>query len=775
MIARSGNVLVVRADDPEYPKIAGMLASNSVRLVGERYDERGRRVVAVAAPGAMRANEGEAEKGFVRIGADYYTLALKDYDDWQEKWWREAIQNAVDAGASNVACSVQPLGGQTVTSYEVSCEDDGPGMDRETLLDRFLVLGGTTKRTGETTGGFGKAKELLILPWISWRIESRDLDVKGTGGAYEIRSARPKAGTKLTVVMPADNPTSAAAAWAFIGKCYLPRARFTVDGETARASLSPGEVLREFEGKAALSQNKRGTFEGSMLIRANGLYMFGRRVPQEVKGTLIVELLRPSVELLTANRDGFREKSLGWAMEEFAGELGADVRSALKKKKGLIRERFQGTGKFRGVSPKEAAGQIAEALADAVGGKRAGVRLTADGAQRVLGALGQMAPAGDSPETSEAGVDLRIDDQLALAMLGGLALRGQHQAESIAKQLAWQPDFFLVNEIEGWHVPKKFRPEAMTPTIAKLARLWAELCRFVLVQLGSSAEYGVGFIFSDSAMAAQLAEQNEEWFLLNPFRKPGDTAGPMWSVSDDADLMWLYASAVHEVTHLADGVRYHSESFASAMTRNVALCSGKDAQVRKIRKAVVARAPRRPGAVAEARPPSAAGKLEAALGDSEFLLLREVVAVDPYPASATAMQVLLDGYRRIVPAAPEWPSAKHTLESLHERDLVRYEDGYRATGLGVRQLGAERSRRKRVIDEMQDRAGTLEVLAALYREGKKGVVLYPVDISKLTGVSDQNVQRELYWLEGNGLVEQRAAGAWSIRLGGVFWYELEWS
>ena len=129
---------------------------------------------------------------------------------------------------------VQPDG-----TMMVSCDDDGRGMDEETIIGKFLVLGGTTKiGSGGAAGGFGKAKELLLLPWISWRIHSRNTIVEGSGIDYTVSRGPMRQGTRLDVVMPPDKYTSEAIALGFLQKCFLPNVSFTVNGEPARADLA---------------------------------------------------------------------------------------------------------------------------------------------------------------------------------------------------------------------------------------------------------------------------------------------------------------------------------------------------------------------------------------------------------------------------------------------------------------------------------------------------------------------------------------------------------
>ena len=616
-------VYSARAQDPAYGGLEAMVAEKQATFLGEKHEPDGTKLIAVAVPGMEEATLAPNMGGAIRIGREFFTTALRDYHDWQEKWWREAVQNSVDAGATRIDCMVE----EVPEGFAVSVTDDGRGMDEDTLLNKFLVLGGTTKTLGDTRGGFGKAKELLVLPWLAWSIHTRDRKVVGAGLDYQVDPVQYLHGTTLRVVMPPDQTTHASAAIAFISKCNLPGIRFTVNGERHRAKLEPGEELRDFDGKAKLYYDKKGKIRG-LYVRTMGLFMFEQWVSDAVKGTLIVELTGSSVELLTANRDGIRDYELKRGIERYVNELAADVSSALKKKKGLIRERFQGSGKFTGASERDFRAAMLSHLEELQPGQKTkrGLILT-DDQRKVLTTIVQEVGAGEGsalvPDEEPGKLNMRVSGDMASAMLDSTVLPGPTAVEAAIRQLAWEPDFYLINEVEGFRVPKMFYPEGMTPGVKKLARAWAEFCRFVLIQLGCAEPFGVGFIFGHETGAAYQQEGQDHWLLLNPFReaqsighaKPSKDA--LYGVVDENDVNWLYAAAIHECTHMADGVHYHDESFSSAFTRNVAKTANKDRQVKAIIKAIKARGPRAPGAAprekkAPAFPPLADTRLEQA-------------------------------------------------------------------------------------------------------------------------------------------------------------------
>ena len=64
----------------------------------------------------------------------------------------------------------------------------------------------------------------------------------------------------------------------------------------------------------------------------------------------------------------------------------------------------------------------------------------------------------------------------------------------------------------------------------------------------------------------------------------------MFRLTSKDDVNWIYAIAVHECTHIADGISYHDESFASALTRNMARTANRSKQIEVIMKSVTRRA-----------------------------------------------------------------------------------------------------------------------------------------------------------------------------------------
>jgi hypothetical protein len=562
---------LVRSGSEAYFPIMAFIEAGYAEFVGEIYDDQGRtvtvRVETTPPPQSMMMREGP-EKRIITIGPEFFITALKDYEDWPLKWWREAVQNAVDAGGRNVALGADKQSDGTMVVY---CDDDGRGMDEETILKKFLVLGATTKTgPGGTAGGFGKAKELLLLPWIAWRIHSRDTLVEGAGIDYTVSRAPTRQGTRLEVTMPPDKLTDAPIALGFLQKCYLPSVQFTVNGQPARADLAGATKVDTVPDKAEVYFTPAAATQSYLYVRARGLFMFLKYIG-EVPGFVIAELTAPSIDILTANRDGFRDYHVARAVDRLAERIAKDNMSALKSKQGLIRQKFEGSGKFRA---RERASMVLERIGPYGDGK-----LSTANTEAVVAVVSDYARAEEDKRQA------RPAPAVAHVMLDQKFL-GPNHLEAAIKQLVWEPDFFLVNEIEGYVVPKKFFPESMTPTVLKFAKTWVELCRYVMMQLGSSEQFGVGFVFSTDAAAQAITDEDregktEKWIMLNPW-KDIRSQRDLWRPAQDADLKWLYAAAIHEATHIADRMSYHDESFAAALTRNMAKCADGYRKIRQI-------------------------------------------------------------------------------------------------------------------------------------------------------------------------------------------------
>jgi hypothetical protein len=132
----------------------------------------------------------------VQVPHSYFQKAKSEYSDWRWAMIREFIQNAYDAQAATIDFRLTI---NTAGRIELHVDDDGIGMDRDTLENVLLCMGGSRKPAG-SIGGFGIAKAILFFAHHAYNIQTRDLTVQGSGGEYRLQiDGESIDGTRMTV------------------------------------------------------------------------------------------------------------------------------------------------------------------------------------------------------------------------------------------------------------------------------------------------------------------------------------------------------------------------------------------------------------------------------------------------------------------------------------------------------------------------------------------------------------------------------------------------
>jgi len=145
-------IFVLRDDDPAYlDAVAAAIRDPAVSVVRTHQIGGGVREVTFEVGGERRLNPPTVDPWTIPrtrkllTPREYFRSPLKTYSEWKEAWWREAIQNSVDAGATEIHCDVS----EEDDSYRISCRDNGGGMSPEILMNVFMALAGTTKEGAE--------------------------------------------------------------------------------------------------------------------------------------------------------------------------------------------------------------------------------------------------------------------------------------------------------------------------------------------------------------------------------------------------------------------------------------------------------------------------------------------------------------------------------------------------------------------------------------------------------------------------------------------------
>lgn len=134
-------------------------------------------------------------QGTVKIPFEFFRKVRRDYRNWKQATIRELIQNSVDAGATRIDINIGlRFGSNAVT---MMCSDNGHGMNRDTLENVFLVLGGS-KKEANSLGGFGMAK-MVLFSADQYTIAINGWAAEGRGSEYTLSPQRPETGVTVTL------------------------------------------------------------------------------------------------------------------------------------------------------------------------------------------------------------------------------------------------------------------------------------------------------------------------------------------------------------------------------------------------------------------------------------------------------------------------------------------------------------------------------------------------------------------------------------------------
>jgi len=250
----------------------------------------------------------------INIPSDFFSNALKEYQDWQFSWFREVLQNALDAGAKNVGFSIKKVN----DTIELSVKDDGCGMTLQTLKQGFLTLGGTIKQTNKkssdtTIGGYGYAKHIILFAHQQYEIETQNLIVAGKGIHYQIKEhADYYKGTKITVLLRQKTSINQLKdCCRLLIKQATNNIQIMLNEKVIRANtLSHDYEINTVLGNLQFSEIEEYS-DIELWIRMKGLPMFRYYIENSGQKGLMasLDLTGKPTELLTTNRDGLTLKA----------------------------------------------------------------------------------------------------------------------------------------------------------------------------------------------------------------------------------------------------------------------------------------------------------------------------------------------------------------------------------------------------------------------------------------------------------------------------------
>lgn len=266
----------------------------------------------------------------ISIGPQFFIKERNNlYSDWVTAFWREYLQNSIDAGATRIDIDIKGLSSGEACAVEF--KDDGCGMSREVLERVFFSLGETTKTDGGSVGGFGRARLLTCFSMLNYSIHTGNLLVHGRGSEYTIEDDNKfTQGCQFLVHVPDKSDSSMMSALErVLSKSHI-SADVYVCGKKWTSWTRTYNACRVLDCGSVYT-NKSQPSNGVINVRVKGLWTFDIYTGHKTQVVVEVDPAK-SREILTANRDAFHRNYqtnlIDWVMS-----LEVDKRTALQETK----------------------------------------------------------------------------------------------------------------------------------------------------------------------------------------------------------------------------------------------------------------------------------------------------------------------------------------------------------------------------------------------------------------------------------------------------------
>ncbi len=562
---------------------------------------------------------------------------LLDYRHWQEAWFREVVQNSLDAEATRIDFTTRKSGANLI----LTARDNGVGMREWTLLNKFLVLGATSKGA-ESIGGFGEAKKLLLWPWRFWMIASRHYDDRyptiagGIGDEFDILTHSPEwrdgdgmvpremiegdydeyqlgkktrktvkwptaidpdtvflehhdRGTVLTIVCDPEECPKDTDLIAWASKCSLPDSicKITFNGKRIVSDFSESgyKKLTRFcdpyvdvffcEGGATGGDSAGTLVVQAQRIDGSRLAMWSEEL-SGINGNMQAIILGNTKEALTSNRDAFRDNTT----EGYWPQL--RIREAKQKLQVDPLSATSDPDNF--VKEYVGDGQVVE-----VSAVEAAMARGEDPCEAIADAF-DIAPKKTKEQTISISIGMPVTTQ------ADTIRETIKTTPEAVKLFAWSPPLRVSNSFDDWRPTDEWLPESMGTYQVSLLRVWTAALRAVLIRVAEfNHRFAVGFIFDKGTLARTGpfgAIPGVRFYEINPFASIYEFKYQSRVVERSLDprkldeviqldptnrqhIGVIVSRAIHELTHGVFGVSGHNENFAAIMTSVLAIV-GKD-------------------------------------------------------------------------------------------------------------------------------------------------------------------------------------------------------
>lgn len=466
----------------------------------------------------------------IRIGPDFF-LKERDnaYSDFSRAFWRENIQNSVDAGSTEIHIESVLLDAAE-NIYSIQVNDNGCGMDRNTLENVFFCLGETTKKTADSIGGFARARIMTHFASLNYTIQTQDNLVKGQGAEYSIESYPFYSGCKMGFCIKAiskygRNIEMTETLKQYLSSCQL-SCKVFINGEQFTNWSYKRQATKKLNlGTVYVNKSQK---ENIIIVRVNGVTMFdmGTDCPYRI----IIEV-DPAIsrKALSSSRDNLMsEYSSQW--DTFIRELSRDADKTLRN---YDEEKVSILGRNITMSRAKMTKEESVATATFVS------PLTPDSYSMTIPFDLYFANGRKIP--------------FSFVVYENVSELTEHKTEYKKQAKAYNA--------ENW-----YKSGSLTNTNkAKLLMAWTSICEDIMqIFCDKYKTVAIGWMpgFCFSSARAMLRRDNDlRTILLNPLTTEGKNK---FKLTNKDHVNELISLAIHEVCHV--GVTGHDSSFAAIQT-----------------------------------------------------------------------------------------------------------------------------------------------------------------------------------------------------------------
>lgn len=458
----------------------------------------------------------------------FVTSAKRQYADIDTAIVREAIQNSIDAGATEIQVETGP------TWCKVT--DNGCGMDEAILVNAMLTMSGTHKSHSGAIGGFGSAKECLIFMHDHYELHTLDNLVRGSVLEYDLTKTDYLQGTAITMHFHEsynfNGDTFVRKAKDWLAKCDT-TANVTINGISIPRNIVRTEVKDLGWCKVYCEDTAEVVSHAN--VRIKGVCMFSPYIG-DIRKNIAVEIVNPSTEILTSNRDG-----LQWSYAEILQKLCTEIATDKQSFGRLYNTITRYTGNSRSF--------INKVIRDL---KEIGERFTTPAGIAAKSAIDEI------EKSIEAGTMEPQEAMVKLRTVSKTVDEGWIIDKKIDDYIN-EVDFHIQINDKGYEkVPEEIVPGAkMKLKYCKLACLWKAALKHVFETNYMDSCYCIGWIVDQGAEAAYVSKDGVELFLLNPY-----TSSKKNFKNKKEMVFNILMTAAHEIAHRRH--KYHDESFVAA-------------------------------------------------------------------------------------------------------------------------------------------------------------------------------------------------------------------